>query len=60
MSNEQHFLVRYGLHNFVTHDQTGRNHASFFIKRTEGQDMVSHALNLIKDRFGECADIQMA
>ena len=60
MSNEQLFLIRYGLHNFVTHKRTNTKHASFIIKNTERQDMVSHALNLIKGRFGEGANVQMA
>lgn len=60
MSNEQNFLIRYGLHNFVTHVQISRKQSTFFIESTESQNMVGHALSLIKDRFGDGATIQLA
>jgi len=60
MSNEQIFLIRYGLHNFVTHVQTSRKQSTFFIEKTESQNMVGHALTLIKDRFGDSANVQFA
>lgn len=60
MSNEQIFLIRYGLHNFVTHVQTSRKQSTFFIEKTESQNMVGHAWNLIKDRFGDSANVQLA
>ncbi|MDP7426091.1 MAG: hypothetical protein QF394_11835 [Rhodospirillales bacterium] len=60
MSNEQNFLIRYGLHNFVTHVQTSSMQSTFFIESTESQNMVGHALTLIKDRFGDSANVQLA
>ena len=60
MSNEQNFLIRYGLHNFVTHVQINRKQSTFFIESTENKNMVGHALTLIEDRFGDEAKIQLA
>jgi hypothetical protein len=60
MSNEQNFLIKYGLHNFVTHVQTSSMQSTFFIESTESQNMVGHALTLIKDRFGDSANVQLA
>jgi len=53
---EQNFLVRYGLHNFVTLAPTGKK--TFVIKGMENQNMVSHAKRLIEDTFGGRLDIQ--
>lgn len=58
MSKEQNFLVKYGLHNFVTWSQT-QNHHTFIIKNLKNQDLVSHAQYLIKESFGDTADIRI-
>ena len=59
MSNEQNFLITYGLHNFVTHAQSqGKN--IFTIRCTESQKMISHAKSLIAGSYGKAADIQVA
>jgi hypothetical protein len=34
--------------------------STFFIESTESQNMVGHALALIKDRFGDSANVQLA
>ena len=56
MNKEQNFLVRYGLHTFVTCERTSGSHV-FFIKGMEGQNMICHAKNLIKGGFGETTTI---
>jgi hypothetical protein len=58
MSNEQNFLITYGLHNFVTHALTKGKHV-FSIGGVESHKMISHAKNLITESFGETADIQV-
>lgn len=57
MHTEQNFLVRYGLHNFVSCSQLNGRH-TFFINSMEGQVMAGHAEYLIKETFGEVMDIQ--
>ena len=59
MSNEQKFLITYGLHNFVTHAQNGSRH-TFTICGMEGQKLISHAKYLIAARYGNAAHIQVA
>ena len=57
MNTEENFLVRYGLHNFVSCTRlNGKN--TFFIKGMESQSMICHAENLIKETFGEVMEIQ--
>ena len=58
MNKEQNFLVKYGLHNFVTCERTRDKHV-FFIKGMEGQNMISHAKYLIKGGFGEATSIEV-
>jgi len=58
MNIERHFLIRYGLHHFVTSALT-RGKQVFFIKNRESQNMIRHAKNLIIGRFGETAEIKM-
>lgn len=60
MTTEQHFLITYGLHNFVSHapaSAPGRN--AFVIRRHEGADMVRHATSLIEGSYGDRADIRL-
>lgn len=58
MSNEENFLVRYGLHNFVTSTlASGRQ--TFLIKSMQSQEMISHAMDLIKGKFGDGAEIKL-
>lgn len=58
MSTEENFLVRYGLHNFVTSTlASGRQ--VFLIKSKQSQDMISHAMYLIKGKFGDNVDIKL-
>jgi hypothetical protein len=59
MTTEQHFLITYGLHNFVSHAPAlGRN--AFVIRSLEGPDMVRHATSLIEGSYGDRADIRLA
>lgn len=59
MSNEQNFLITYGLHNFVTHAQSeGRD--TFTICGMESQKLISHAKSLIAGRYGNATHIQVA
>jgi len=58
MSTEENFLVRYGLHNFVTSTlASGRQ--IFLIKSMQSQDMISHAMDLIKGKFGDSVEIKL-
>jgi len=58
MSTEENFLVRYGLHNFVTSTlASGRQ--IFLIKSMQSQDMISHAMGLIKGKFGDSVEIKL-
>ena len=58
MNNEQHFLVTYGLHHFVSF--TGRGDKGVFtICREEGQKMARHAVSLITGRYGDGTRILM-
>jgi hypothetical protein len=59
MSNEDKFLITYGLHNFVTHAQSGGKHI-FMIRGMEGQKLISHAKSLIAGSYGPDTDIQVA
>ena len=58
MNTEQHFLIKYGLHNFVTCARTSGKQV-FFIRSTESQNMTNHAQHLIKEGFGETVDIRI-
>ena len=58
MNKEQNFLVRYGLHNFVTVAQSGDHHV-FAIRQTEGRKMIGHAEHLIKESFGEMTEVRV-
>ena len=60
MSNERNFLIRFGLHSFVTRMGNRRGKADFEIKADEGGDMVRHASHLIRGGFGEHISIQAA
>jgi len=58
MNTEQHFLIKYGLHNFVTYTPTSGKRI-FLIKNMEGRNMIRHAKTLIKESFGETIEIQV-
>jgi len=57
MNIEQNFLVRYGLHNFVSCSRLNGK-STFFIEGMESQSMISHAEFLIKENFGDVMAIQ--
>jgi hypothetical protein len=55
---ENEFLIRYGLHNFVTYAQLGSENA-FVIQGVESPKMIRHAMSLIKGSFGRSANIKI-
>ncbi len=58
MTLEQHFLIRYGLHHFVScKAQAGR--FIFCIRKTQRETMIQHAQRIIQGGYGEMADIQL-
>ncbi len=58
MNTEQNFLVRYGLHSFVSFAQlNGKD--TFVIKNRESESMICHAEYLIKETFGEVMKIHL-
>lgn len=59
MNAFENFLVRYGLHNFVTSAMEG-GQTVFTIRRAAGRKMVGHARDLIADAFGQTAAIRLA
>ncbi len=58
MSNEQNFLITYGLHNFVTHARSEGIHL-FTIHGMESQKLIGHARSLISEIYGRAAVIQV-
>ena len=59
MNTEQNFLVRYGLHNFVTcAERDGKN--TFSIKPGSSPSLMRHAEFLIKETFGDVMEVQRA
>lgn len=53
---DQDFLIKYGLHNFVTSARTGER-LVFFIRNAGGQTMIDHAKKLIEGSFGPTATV---
>jgi len=51
INKEQDFLIKYGIHNFVTVKTQG-NSPIFLIERTMNPKMISHAQNLIQGAYG--------
>ncbi|SCA55775.1 hypothetical protein MTBPR1_120081 [Candidatus Terasakiella magnetica] len=58
MSSEQKFLVKYGIHNFVSYTEN-RGKFTFFICQNEREGMISHAKMLIQGGYGEATDIRL-
>lgn len=57
MITEQNFLVRYGLHNFISCTQiNGR--ITFLIRGIVSQKLICHAEHLITEAFGDLMEIQ--
>ena len=55
---ETRFLITYGLHNFVRHEQSG-DRSVFTIRRTERRKMIGHAASLISGRYGDTVDVRL-
>lgn len=59
MSNENRFLITYGLQHFVTFTPgDGKN--IFTIHDRESQEMIRHAMTLISENIGTSVDIQVS
>ncbi|MDV7341532.1 hypothetical protein RYZ26_18145 [Terasakiella sp. A23] len=58
MNKEQIFLVKYGIHNFVSCALNGGKQV-FYIRKSERDTMIAHAKNLIQGGYGETADIRV-
>jgi hypothetical protein len=59
MNQQQDFLIRYGIHNFVSYHAQGTTPA-FLINKTAHHKMVRHAQELIQGTYGEAAQIRLA
>ncbi len=58
MNQEQEFLIKYGIHNFVSYQRL-QNTPVFSIRKSVRHKMVSHAQKLIQGAFGELAEIKL-
>ncbi len=58
MSVEQTFLMKYGIHNFVSYVENGGKF-TFFIRKTQREGMIRHAMMLIQGGYGEAAEIRI-
>lgn len=58
MIQGQDFLIRYGLHSFVTYHPKGSS-PSFSIKTSETTKMVRHAQKIIREAYGDKTDIRL-
>ncbi len=58
MNKEQTFLIKYGLHNFVTFARS-KGRSVFFIKGLKDKSMISHAKRLIQECFDGTTDIKI-
>ncbi len=58
MSKDQTFLIKYGIHNFVSCALKGSKQV-FYIRKSERDTMITHAKNLIQGGYGETADIRV-
>ncbi|MDV7341327.1 hypothetical protein RYZ26_17085 [Terasakiella sp. A23] len=57
MTQTQEFLIRYGIHNFVSCQNTGPTPV-FSIKSSVHHKMARHAKKLIKGAYGDATDIR--
>jgi len=58
MSVEHDFLVKYGIHNFVScAEKAGKQ--TFFIRKSERDSMIKHAKSLITGAYGDTTDIRI-
>lgn len=51
MTVESKFLIRFGLHHFVSHSKDDGT-ARFVVDGSEGQTMIAHAKNIIEEMYG--------
>ncbi len=58
MNKEQIFLVKYGLHHFVSCANRAGKHV-FCIRKSERENMIRHAKSLIEGGYGKGAEIQI-
>jgi len=57
MTQTQEFLIKSGIHNFVSYQNTGTA-PIFSIKSSTHHKMARHAQMLIKNAFGDATDIR--
>lgn len=58
MNKEQIFLVKYGLHHFVSCASKAGKHV-FTIRKNERDTMINHAKSLIEGGYGDGAEIKL-
>ncbi len=58
MTNEQNFLIKYGIHNFVA-CTIAHGKRIFTIKARTDQTLIDHAKYLIKNAFGDNTQIRV-
>ena len=58
MSTEQTFLIKKGIHHFVTVAKEGGERL-FLIRKSERETMITHARSLIENGYGENAVIRL-
>ena len=58
MSKDQIFLIKYGIHNFVSCALNGGKKV-FYIRKSERETMITHARSLIEGGYGKAVEIRM-
>lgn len=58
MNKDQIFLIKYGIHNFVSCAINGSKKV-FYIRKSERETMIAHARNLIVGGYGDAVEIQL-
>jgi hypothetical protein len=51
MSVESNFLIKFGLHHFVSYSN-GNGPSQFVVDSDESQTMIAHAKNIIEEMYG--------
>ncbi len=58
MSKEQNFLIKYGIHNFVSCALEGGKNV-FYIRKSERDNMIAHAKKLLQGGYGDQVEIHV-
>lgn len=51
MTIESNFLIKFGLHHFVSYSRN-KGESRFFVDGTESKTMIAHAKNIIEEMYG--------